>query len=143
MPNWLLSMRSITVLILCDSNLTENSISVLQYLPKLKHLALWEACNAKIICKEFCEAGGFPKLEVLKITSKVLVEWNEIVSGAFPSLRYLNFINCPNLKFLPEGLQNISTLQELGLRKVHEDLTRRLQGEENYKIKHISNVWFE
>ncbi|KAF2320541.1 hypothetical protein GH714_028139 [Hevea brasiliensis] len=72
-----------------------------------------EAYKAKIIGKEFCEAGGYPELETLSITSRDLVEWTEIVNGAFPSLRSLQFEFCRNLRFLPEGLQHISTIQEL------------------------------
>ncbi|KAF2300128.1 hypothetical protein GH714_009316 [Hevea brasiliensis] len=66
-----------------------------------------------------------------------LVEWTEIVNGAFPSLRTLQFYNCLNLRFLPEGLENISSIRELRLWPSHGDLARRLGGEENYKIKHI------
>ncbi|XP_058008449.1 disease resistance protein RPM1-like, partial [Hevea brasiliensis] len=144
MPNWLPSVENLTILELCYSNLLEEPSSVLQYLPKLKHLTLWEAYKAKLIGKEFCDVGGFPELETLIIASENLVEWTEIVNGAFPSLRYLRFYNCDKLRFLPEGLQNISTIQELYVFYLHGDLARRLNGEENYKIKHISKFhWFE
>lgn len=46
------------------------------------------------------------------------------------------------LDFFPEGLQNISTLQELYLDSMPPDLARRLKGEENYKIKHIPKLKF-
>ncbi|KAG8662850.1 disease resistance protein RPM1 [Manihot esculenta] len=138
MPSWLPSIENLSSLALCHSNLLENSSLVLQFLPKLKHLNLWETYNAKIIGKEFCEAGGFPELETLIIASGDLVEWTEIVNGAFPSLRNLQLWNCLELRFLPEGLQNITTIKELFLTHLHGDLERRLSGEENYKIKHIS-----
>ncbi|KAF2298616.1 hypothetical protein GH714_024332 [Hevea brasiliensis] len=138
MPNWLPSVENLTILELINSNLLEEPSSVLQYLPKLKHLTLWEAYKAKLIGKEFCDVGGFPELETLIIASENLVEWTEIVNGAFPSLRYLRFYGCRKLRFLPEGLQNISTIQELFVNVLHSDLARRLNGEENYKIKHIS-----
>ncbi|KAG6764721.1 hypothetical protein POTOM_032204 [Populus tomentosa] len=85
---------------------------------------------------------GFPALETLTIASQFLVEWTEIATGAFPSLRSLSFRCCLSLIFLPEGLQNISTLQELYLDSMHPDLARRLKGEENYKIKHIPKLKF-
>ncbi|KAJ9159199.1 hypothetical protein P3X46_024721 [Hevea brasiliensis] len=140
MPNWLASIENLTNLELRDSNLLENPSSVLQFLPKLKHLILVEAYKAKIIGKEFCEAGGYPQLETLTISSEDLVEWIEIVNGAFPSLRMLALSSCQNLRFLPEGLQHISTIQKLFLGHFHGDLARRLRGKENYKIKHISNL---
>ncbi|KAJ9174375.1 hypothetical protein P3X46_017402 [Hevea brasiliensis] len=143
MPNWLPSVENLTILELCYSNLLEEPSSVLQYLPKLKHLVLWEAYKAKLIGKKFCDVGGFPELETLIISSKNLVDWTEIVNGAFPSLRCLRFYGCRKLRFLPEGLQNISTIQELFVFYLHADLARRLNGKENYKIKHISKFhWF-
>ncbi|KAG6759009.1 hypothetical protein POTOM_035473 [Populus tomentosa] len=96
--------------------------AILQLLPKLKHLKLCHAYKARHIGKEFCNAGGFPVLETLTIASEFLAEWTEIETGAFPRLRYLFFRFCPNLIFLPEGLQNISTLQDLRFRPWNPDL---------------------
>uniref|UniRef100_A0A2C9UT44 Disease resistance R13L4/SHOC-2-like LRR domain-containing protein n=1 Tax=Manihot esculenta TaxID=3983 RepID=A0A2C9UT44_MANES len=70
------------------------------------------------------------------IGKRFLEHWIEIVNGAFPSLKSLT-LRCTRLRFLPEGLQNISTLEELWLSTVHGDLARRLKSTENYKIKHI------
>ncbi|KAL9390282.1 hypothetical protein Peur_018887 [Populus x canadensis] len=140
MPVWFASMENLTRLSLCFSYLSENPASVLQLLPKLKHLKLWEAYKARHIGKEFCNAGGFPVLETLTIASEFLAEWTEIETGAFPRLRYLSFNVCGNLIFLPEGLQNISTLQDLCFFPWNPDLKRRLMGEENYKIKHVPNI---
>ncbi|KAF2320554.1 hypothetical protein GH714_028238 [Hevea brasiliensis] len=56
-PNWLASVENLTILELSGSNLLENPSSILQFLPKLKHLILDEAYKAKIIGKEFCEIG--------------------------------------------------------------------------------------
>jgi Leucine-rich repeat (LRR) protein len=141
MPVWFASMENLTRLTLSFSYLSENPTSVLQLLPKLKHLQLWKAYKARHIGKEFCNAGGFPVLETLTIASEFLAEWTEIETGAFPRLRYLCFHNCRNLIFLPEGLQNISTLQDLCFLPWHPDLKRRLMGEENYKIKHVPHIW--
>ncbi|WCJ38497.1 hypothetical protein M5689_019556 [Euphorbia peplus] len=139
-PNWLLSMNNLTVLSLSFSRLSENQTSVLQCVPKLKHLTLWNACNSKYMSKGFCDSGGFKELETLQIASLTLIEWSEIVNGAFPSLQLLDFRNCVKLKFLPEGLQNVSTLQQLLIVPVYTDIGRRLYGEENYKIQHIEDV---
>ncbi|KAG8640117.1 hypothetical protein MANES_13G026200v8 [Manihot esculenta] len=136
MPVWLASMSNLTRLELYFSNLTEPPSTVLQFLPKLRHLSLHDAYRARCIDKEFCQEGGFPELQTLNITSTFLVDWTEIVNGAFPRLRSLSF-NCSMLRFLPEGLQNISTLEELSLIPLHGDLARRLNSVENYKINHI------
>ncbi|WCJ38500.1 NB-ARC domain-containing disease resistance protein [Euphorbia peplus] len=139
-PKWLPSMTNLTELCLSFSNLlAETSFSEFQFLPKLKHLTLWQAFKGKKIGKEFCPAGGFPELQSLVIDSFFLVEWSEIENGAFPKLKCLN-LRCYNLRFIPEGLDNISTLEELCLTPLHEDLAFKLRGEENYKIKHISKL---
>ncbi|XP_002527909.2 putative disease resistance protein At1g59780 [Ricinus communis] len=140
MPIWLASMSNLTTLNLFHSDLQEMPTSVLQFLPKLKHLTLWEAYRGKQIGKDFCQAGGFRELKTLTIASKFLVEWTEIENEAFPKLKCLSFRCCLELRFLPEGLQNISTLEELALIPMHEDLAWRLINEENYKIKHISKL---
>ncbi|XP_050221051.1 disease resistance protein RPM1-like [Mercurialis annua] len=141
-PNWIAPMQKLTRLSLTRSNLSQDEASLLQYLPKLKHLDLWKAYDAKIIGKEFCEVGSFPKLETLRFSSEHLVEWDEIVNGAFPSLRYLEFYNCENMRFITEDLRNLSRLQELNFLAVHEDLARQLRGKEKYKIKQIPKVMF-
>ncbi|XP_011045274.1 PREDICTED: disease resistance protein RPM1-like [Populus euphratica] len=141
MPVWFASMENLTRLSLFNSYLSENPTSVLQLLPKLKHLNLWKAYKARHIGKEFCNAGGFPMLETLTIASEFLAEWTEIETGAFPRLSYLCFRSCRNLIFLPDGLQNIATLQDLHFLPCHPDLRRRLMGEENYKIEHVPNIW--
>ncbi|XP_065875969.1 putative disease resistance protein At1g58400 [Euphorbia lathyris] len=139
-PIWLASMSSLTKLTLSSSNLQdERSIWGFQFLPKLKHLTLWEAFEGKKIGKEFCAAGGFQELQSLIIDSNFIVEWSEIENGAFPKLKCLN-LRCYKLRFLPEGLENIATLEELCITPLHEDLAYRLRGEENYKIKHISKL---
>ncbi|XP_050211858.1 probable disease resistance protein RF9 [Mercurialis annua] len=139
-PNWVASMEKLIKLTLTRSNLSQDGVSLLQHLPLLKHLYLCEAYDAKIIGKEFCKAGGFPKLETLKFASERLVEWAEIVNGAFPNLRYLEFKKCMNFRFVTGDLQNISTLQELTFLLVHGDLVRQLHGEDMYKIKQIPKV---
>ncbi|KAJ6977529.1 hypothetical protein NC653_029437 [Populus alba x Populus x berolinensis] len=71
--------------------------------------------EARQLGKDFCKAGGFPKLEVLIIASRVLEEWTELEEGALPRLKYLHFHSClnlMNLRMLPEGLQ-VTTVEEL------------------------------
>ncbi|XP_042511064.1 disease resistance protein RPM1-like [Macadamia integrifolia] len=140
LPNWVCSMENLTKLILGYSFLSEEAISVLRFLPNLKHLTPWEACKVKVMNKEFCRVGGLPKLEALVIANQNLLEWTEIEEGALPSLAFLHFHCCSQLRILPEGLQYVTTLKVLNMFPLHPDLKRRLSrdgGKENYKIKHI------
>ncbi|KAJ4712396.1 putative Disease resistance protein family [Melia azedarach] len=145
MPNWIGSMESLTNLRLGFSYLSENPALVLQLLPNLKNLIMWHAYDVKQLGKEFCRAGGFPKLEVLIIASHVLEEWTELEEGALPSLKYLHLHNCLQLRMLPEGLQFLTTLKQLQILPLLDEHAERLKpdgGEENYKISHIPQVSF-
>ncbi|XP_042477861.1 disease resistance protein RPM1-like isoform X1 [Macadamia integrifolia] len=145
LPHWVCSMEKLTKLRLGFTFLPEEAVFLLQLLPNLKHLTLWEACKVKKMNKEFCRVGGFPKLEALVIASMKLMEWTEIEEGALPSLVFLSFHSCPRLMSLPEGLQYVTTLKELKILPLHPDLERRLKpdgGKENYKIKHIPLIQF-
>ncbi|PIA29329.1 hypothetical protein AQUCO_06100090v1 [Aquilegia coerulea] len=125
------------------SRLPEDPALVLQFLPNLKHLTLWHAHDSKQMGKEFCSAGGFPKLEVLVFASFVLEEWTELEEGALPSLKHLHMHSCLKLRMLPEGLQHVTTLRKLTLIPLLDDHAERLKpdrGEESYKIQHIPEI---
>ncbi|XP_065874940.1 disease resistance protein RPM1-like [Euphorbia lathyris] len=144
-PSWFGLMENLTKIRLGFSHLSENPTLVLQLLPNLRDLTLWHAYDARQLGKEFCKAGGFPKLEVLSISSHVLEEWIELEEGALPSLLYLHFHNCLRLRMLPEGLQFVSTLKQLDLLPLLDEHAERLKpdgGEENHKIKNIPRISF-
>lgn len=144
-PNWLGSMESLTKLRLGFSHLSENPTLVLQVLPNLEKLTLWHAYDGRQLGKDFCKAGGFPKLEVLIIASRVLEEWTELEEGALPRLKYLHFHSCLNLRMLPEGLQFVTTVEELVLLPLLDEHEERLKpdgGVENYKIRNIPKITF-
>ncbi|RVW46643.1 Disease resistance protein RPM1 [Vitis vinifera] len=112
MPLWLGSMENLTRLVMASSHLSENPTTILQFLPNLKYLSMFHAYKGKRMEREFFRAGGFPKLEYLKIVSRNLVEWTEMEEGALPCLKQLYFWNCMRLMGLPEGLQHVATLQK-------------------------------
>ncbi|XP_030494684.2 putative disease resistance protein At1g59780 [Cannabis sativa] len=144
-PSWLGSLERLTNIRLGYSHLLENPALVLQFLPNLKVLTLWHAYDGLQMGKEFCKAGGFPKLENLTMASEFLEEWTELEEGALPSLKYLLFHSCRRLRTLPEGLQFVTTLQRLQLMPLLDDHEVRLKpdgGQENYKIKHIPIVTY-
>lgn len=118
---------------------------MLQLLPNLKHLTLWHAYDEAKMGKEFCRAGGFPKLKTVKIASEVLEKWTELEEGALPSLNYLQLHSCMRLRTLPEGLQFVTTLKRLLLLPLLADHEERLKPDgvpENYKIKNNRRITF-
>ncbi|WCJ36120.1 Disease resistance protein (CC-NBS-LRR class) family [Euphorbia peplus] len=145
LPGWFGLMENLTKLRLGFSHLSDNPALVLQVLPNLRNLTLWHAYDGRQMGKEFCKAGGFPKLEVLSIASHVLEEWTELEEGALPSLLYLHIHNCLRLRMLPEGLQFVSTLMQLDLLPLLDEHAERLKpdgGPENHKIKNIPRISF-
>ncbi|KAL0417226.1 UNVERIFIED_CONTAM: putative disease resistance protein [Sesamum latifolium] len=76
---------------------------------KLKNNAFtgqrWEAAD-----------GGFQQLEVLQIEYTDLVFW-EASSHHFPKLQHLRLRNCEELKALPFGLANVSSLRVIDLHR--------------------------
>ncbi|KAL0302742.1 UNVERIFIED_CONTAM: putative late blight resistance proteinR1B-12 [Sesamum angustifolium] len=92
-------------------------MAVLGVLENLKVLKLkndaftgerWEAAD-----------GGFRQLEVLQIEYTDLVLW-EASSHHFPKLRHLRLRNCEELKALPFGLADVSSLQVIDLHRTTE-----------------------
>ncbi|KAF2293287.1 hypothetical protein GH714_040662 [Hevea brasiliensis] len=132
-PSWLGSLENLTKLRLGFSHLSENPTSVLQLLPNLENLTLWHAFDAQQLGKEFCKAGGFPKLEVLSIASHVLEAWTELEEGALPSLQYLHFHNCLRLRMLPR-FAVITTLKQLDLLPLLDEHAERLKPDGGRKI---------
>ncbi|CAN6713815.1 unnamed protein product [Malus baccata var. baccata] len=102
LPTWFGSSERLTNLTLGNSHMSDDSSLVFQLLPNFENLSLRNAYDAKRIGTEFCSAGGFPKLQVLTMASRVLEEWTEIEEGALPSLKYLCIRNCLRLRMLPQ-----------------------------------------
>ena len=106
---------------------------VLEKLRCLKVLILERAFESR---KTICSSGGFSQLEVLKLYSLSVEEW-EIEEGAMPILKQLKIGNCGELG-VPQGLQYLTKLQklvwtELGDSKVN--LVRNL-------CQHVPSIYF-
>ncbi|KAK4394855.1 putative late blight resistance proteinR1A-10 [Sesamum angolense] len=99
---------------------------------KLKNNAFagerWEAAD-----------GGFQQLEVLQIEYTDLVLW-EVSSHHFPKLQHLRLRNCEELKALPFGLANVSSLQVIDLHrttKLAAASARKIQQETDTKGRRL------
>ncbi|KAH7840345.1 hypothetical protein Vadar_015773 [Vaccinium darrowii] len=74
-------LPNLKFLYLDAGSLTEDPMPILEKLPKLAVLQLWNYCEEKLVCT----AGGFPQLEILEFRGRKLV--NEIqVEGGMPVL---------------------------------------------------------
>lgn len=135
---------SLVKLDLVDSRLLEDSMAVLEKLPKLQFLTLCHVyCYS--VKKMSCSTEGFPMLESFKIQyCQELEDWT-IEEGAFANLRYLEICGCKKLKMIPEGLQHVTTLQELVLVRQPPRLCERVgeNGLDWFKIQHVQSVKIE
>ncbi|KAK1661625.1 hypothetical protein QYE76_049784 [Lolium multiflorum] len=139
-------LTSLTRLQLSFSNIDEESFLGLLVLHGLYHLELFKAFVGKKL--RFC-SGSFPKLRILGIGGSHNLNQAEIEDGAMASLVSLLFDDCPELKVLPDGIENLRALEDLRLVDTGEELLEilRLKGEEPnkdlMKISHIRKVTVE
>uniref|UniRef100_A0A8R7RBM9 Disease resistance protein RPM1 n=1 Tax=Triticum urartu TaxID=4572 RepID=A0A8R7RBM9_TRIUA len=138
-------LNSLTWLKLAFSKIDEESFSSLLMLHGLCHLSLLKAFEGK---KMHFAAGSFPKLRNLSIRDAPQLNQVEIEEGAMASLAKFKLVACPDLKFLPHGVEHLAALEELYLRDTSEELIEKLQQKREpkectaylRKIRHIKRV---
>ncbi|XP_058067574.1 disease resistance protein RPP8-like [Magnolia sinica] len=132
---------NLTKLTLEGSRLMEDPMETLEKLPNLRILRLLlDSYKGE---KMVCSAQGFPQLEYLHVEKlDELEEWR-VEEGAMPRLLHLLILECSHLKMLPEGLQCVTTLKKLEVRKMDYEFKARMWedcGEDWYKIQHIPSI---
>lgn len=110
------------------------------YLKGLEHLVKLQLYHAYAGDKLYLPAASFPKLRVLKIRGGPYLNEIEIERGAMASLVDLKLLLCPQLKILPDGIEHVSTLEELTL-DVAEELVHRVRQKKETKILHVQRVY--
>ncbi|CAL5414097.1 unnamed protein product [Camellia sinensis] len=135
---------ALTELTLSASGLKEDPMRTLKNLPNLRILRLF---SKSFIGKHMlCSPGGFPQLRVLALWKlEQLEEW-KVTKGALPNLIDLEIRSCTKLKMLPDGLQDLTTLQKLKLTDMPKQFTDRItvnQGEDWDKIAHVRHVYID
>ncbi|XP_058112957.1 probable disease resistance RPP8-like protein 2 [Magnolia sinica] len=141
LPNLHVFPPMLTELCLDGSQLEQDPMETLAKLSNLRILILQLACYKG---KEMvCSNGGFPLLDVLCIAGLYELEEWRVEEGAMPNLRCLNIEGCGRLKMLPDGLQQVTTLQELKLEDMPQEFKERVRanvGEDWFKIRHIPSL---
>ncbi|XP_040999267.1 probable disease resistance RPP8-like protein 2 [Juglans microcarpa x Juglans regia] len=128
---------NLTELSLQNSFLTEDPMEKLEKLPNLRVLKLKQS---SYVGKEMiCSSGGFPQLQILKLSFLSSVEMWRIAEKAMCSLRELEIVQCKRLKIVPRGLWPVSSLCILRLGYMPFDIEMKVQerqGENWYRIEH-------
>ncbi|XP_058115141.1 probable disease resistance RPP8-like protein 4 [Magnolia sinica] len=132
---------NLTKLTLKYSFLLHDPLAMLEKLKNIRVLRLLDYSYEGV--EMACSAQGFPRLESLHLQGLPrLKEWI-VEEGAMPRLLHLQINECRNLKKLPEGLQHVTTLKKLELRKMPNEFKERLredEGEDWHKIHHIPSI---
>ncbi|KAE8784944.1 putative disease resistance RPP13-like protein 1 [Hordeum vulgare] len=119
-PNWLsdISLPILRHLDIIGCNLCQ-SLPPLGLMPELRSLCIADSSALTSIDAEFmgkCHAPEvpFPKLENLRLQGlRKLETWMDIEAGALPSLQAMQLESCPELRRLPGGLGQVTSLVEL------------------------------
>ncbi|RWR84823.1 putative disease resistance RPP8-like protein 2 [Cinnamomum micranthum f. kanehirae] len=138
LPLWFAHFKSLRVLVLVNSMLVFDPLSNLSGLPNLVSLSLFHAYTGE---QMGCRQGGFPKLRHLHITSFIeLGEWTPIEEGTMPCTQFIRIVDCGKLSMLPQGFEQLRTLESLELIEMSQEFIRKLVEEDFYKVHHISKV---
>ncbi|KAL6005899.1 hypothetical protein ACLOJK_039944 [Asimina triloba] len=113
----------------------------LPILRKLENLRFLKLGTWSYVGKEMaCPAGGFPKLQCLYLdTLNNLEEW-KVESRSMPVLSHLQIRRCKEMKMVPEGVKDVTSLKTFeiwGMGFVFSNRVRRDQGEDWPYIQHI------
>ncbi|KAK1274207.1 Disease resistance protein RPM1 [Acorus gramineus] len=140
LPRWFNSLINLKILCLRSSGLKEDPLLSLKSLPNLVVIRLDNAYDGEELC---FQADGFPSLKELWLVELSHLKQITIEEGAMQSLKEFNLIMCKELKTLPQGIERLTTLQELYLQEMAEELLERMRGEQavdRQKISHIPVV---
>ncbi|XP_002450471.2 disease resistance protein RPM1 [Sorghum bicolor] len=136
-------LHNLTRLSLLFSKLDEDSFSSLMVLRGLCFLELGNAYDGKKLC---FSASSFPALKKLGICGAPQLNQVEIEEGGLRNLVMLWFLQCPELKCLPNGIERLTSLEDLYLYDTAQELIEKLRqevnecGELSMKISHIRRV---
>eukprot|EP00268_Persea_americana_P031305 TRINITY_DN3043_c0_g2_i6.p1 TRINITY_DN3043_c0_g2~~TRINITY_DN3043_c0_g2_i6.p1 ORF type:complete len:922 (+),score=119.74 TRINITY_DN3043_c0_g2_i6:221-2986(+) len=121
LPPWITSLQDLTKVTLHWSRLNEDPFTFLQALHNLVNIRLVYAYVGKELC---IRRGSFLKLKSLMFAKLPRLESILIEEESLSCIRNLNFFDCPELKNIPEGIQYLTSLQELRLGEMSGELLR-------------------
>ncbi|GLJ39101.1 hypothetical protein SUGI_0797070 [Cryptomeria japonica] len=112
LPTWISQLHNIMVLLLKGDH--SANYRPLLTLPNLQRLILSQNNHCTEFPSEFGMYPSFPKLEIFEIEDfSLLRSFPSVNEDAMPKLKYFRLKNCSQLKGLPEGLDQLKSLQEL------------------------------
>ncbi|KAK1273756.1 Disease resistance protein RPM1 [Acorus gramineus] len=137
LPRWFKSLTNLKILWLKLSGMNEDPLLSLKSLPNLVVITLDNAYDGEKLC---FQADGFPSLKELWLVELSHLNQITMEEGAMQSLKKFYLVSCKELKTLPQGIERLTTLQELYLQEMAEELLKRMRGVDRQKISHIPVV---
>ncbi|KAF8394130.1 hypothetical protein HHK36_020336 [Tetracentron sinense] len=107
-PNWISSLLNLKRLYLARCRLSDDPLGVLQALPNLMMLSLYQAYDGEELC---FKGGGFPTLKVLSIAQFERLKLVRVQDGAMPHLEELTIAECKMLEKVPLGIECLTNLK--------------------------------
>lgn len=143
LPDWIPSLESLVKVVLKWSKLSDDPIVSLQCLPRLVHLDLVQAYNAKELRFQH---KGFQKLKFLGLNKLEKLEEIMVEKGAMPCLEKLIVQSCHSLQKVPVGIQHLVELKLVEFINMPIELIMKMDpnGEHGdyWKVEHVPEVHF-
>ncbi|EEC70833.1 hypothetical protein OsI_02321 [Oryza sativa Indica Group] len=127
LPSLFGSLNNLMQLQLHSSDLKEDSIGLLSYLPRLLHLSLINAYNGRSLT--FID-GSFPALKKLSLHGLPNLSHLEFQKGSLVDLRELMLGRCVQLTEIPQGIENLTHLEKMDLFEQPTVLIQQIQNGE-------------
>ena len=136
-PQWFRSLQSLTKLQLHWSRLEEDLLPHIAALPHLGRLTLSNA----YVGKQLCFSTGFLKLTELGIRNFPQLREIIIEKEVMPNLKFLDIVNCMELKTVPKGIEYLQNLHLLCLNSVSMELQNCICSVDFPKVQHIPKIY--
>ncbi|KAB2595266.1 disease resistance protein [Pyrus ussuriensis x Pyrus communis] len=133
--------ENLTKMSLWYTGLQLESLKMLEKISNLR--MLWLGRDAlENVTEVVVSEEGYPNLEFLELSFLWELKSWRIEKGGMPSLRRLSISFCSQLRAVPEGLENVTTLKELTIKYMTERFCSRVGegGEDFYKIQHVPSL---
>eukprot|EP01018_Ginkgo_biloba_P019072 Gb_40740 [translate_table: standard] len=142
-PKWVCGFQNLVLLELheCDCE----DCPPLETLPNLRALSMGSNESCRELPTEFGKAGGFPKLERFHLSALDLEELPKLEDGAMPRLKSFTVFDCKMLSKMPDGMERLTSLEEISVEHCEEWKAMKAGGEDWKKLKdhlpHVKITW--
>ncbi|KAF8394132.1 hypothetical protein HHK36_020338 [Tetracentron sinense] len=142
-PNWISSLLNLKKLYLEKCGFSDDSLEVLQALPNLLELTLYEAYDGEEMC---FKGSGFPTLKYLRLGKFERLKLVRVEDGAMPHLEKLDIAECKMLKKVPLDIECLTNLKFLDFAHMPKEFAMALNSTQiggrdwmrvNWRNKHL------